>query len=195
MDQHMIDHKNVIFYDTEFSDLDIKKGELLSIGLVSYSGDELYIELEYKNQVNPWVQEHVLPHLTGQQADRLAARTQIRSFIEKHSIGPEKPYLAAYVNQFDSMYWYNLFESPTEHPVFWIPIDFASILFAHGFEPNSMGKDSFFELLKIDKKRYRLHNALDDARLLRETYINFFEYLQQSSSIIRDSSSTKTHRS
>ncbi|OGH65264.1 MAG: hypothetical protein A3J66_03860 [Candidatus Magasanikbacteria bacterium RIFCSPHIGHO2_02_FULL_47_14] len=175
----MIDHKNVIFYDTEFSDLNIRTGELLSIGLVSYSGDELYIELPYNNPVHPWVEEHVLPYLNGKQVDKQTARTEVTSFVQKHSRGAEKPYLVAYVNQFDSMYWYDLFESPTDHPVFWIPIDFASILFAHGFEPNSMGKESFFELLNIEKAKFTAHNALEDARLLRETYVQFFEYIQR----------------
>ncbi len=173
-----MNNKNIIFFDTEFSDLNIKKGELLSVGLVSYSGDELYLELEYSNPVHPWVTEHVLPHLQGNQVDKPTARQQITSFIQKHAFHEEKPYLVAYVNQFDSMFWYDLFESPIDHPVFWIPIDFASILFAHGFEPNSMGKDTFFDLLGLHKSDFTAHNALDDARLLRETYIRFFEYTE-----------------
>ena len=36
---------NVIFYDAEFSNVDPYTGELLSIGMVKVSGEELYLEL------------------------------------------------------------------------------------------------------------------------------------------------------
>lgn len=157
---------NLIFYDTEFSDLNHRTGELLSLGLVKYTGEELYLELDYSGPLHPWVQENVIPNLTGNKVSREEARRQIIEFV-----GTEEPYLMAYVNQFDSMYWYDLFGSPTEHPVYWIPIDFASILFAHGYAPNSLGHHSFFKALGIDKSQYREHNALQDARLLREVYL------------------------
>lgn len=159
---------NVIFYDTEFSDLNHRTGELLSLGLVKYTGEELYLELKYCGALHPWVQKNVLPHLTAATVNYEQAKQQIIDFI-----GAGNPYLVAYVNQFDSMYWYDLFNSPTEHPAYWIPIDFASILFAWGFTPNSFGKDSFFNELGVDKSQYREHNALDDARLLRDVYIKF----------------------
>ncbi len=160
--------ENIVFMDTEFTHLDPKKGELLSIGLIKYTGEELYIEFEYSVDPHPWVVEHVLPTLSGVKVPNDKAREMIREFI-----GPGQPYLMAYVNQFDAMFWYGLFGDPKSHPAFWIPIDFASILFAHGFDPNSMGKDSFFEKLGVDKKSYHLHNALDDTRLLRDVYLKF----------------------
>lgn len=81
----------------------------------------------------------------------------------------------SYVNQFDAIYWYQLFDSPKDHPAYWIPIDFASILFAYGYSPNSLGKDNFYKELGIDNKKYNTHNALDDARLLAEVYKRFIE--------------------
>jgi hypothetical protein len=111
------------------------------------------------------VVEKVLPHLQGNPVSYEVAREKIRAFV-----GDDKPYLMAYVNQFDAMMWYNLFGSPQAHPCYWIPLDFASILFAHGHSPNSMGKHSFFEELGIDKEAYDHHNALDDARMLRDVY-------------------------
>ncbi len=159
---------NVIFYDTEFSDLNMRTGELLSIGMVKYTGEELYLELAYEREVHPWVKKHVLPTLTGKQTAKADAIVQLREFV-----GDGKPYLVSYVNQFDALYWYDLFGSPKDHPAFWIPIDFASILFTEGLDPNSMGKSAFFKSLGVDKEKYTLHNALDDARLLSDTYKQF----------------------
>ena len=53
----------IIFFDTEFTDLNAKTGELLSIGLIKYNGEELYLELESTATPHPWVVEHVLPFL------------------------------------------------------------------------------------------------------------------------------------
>jgi len=161
--------KNIIFLDTEFTDLDVKKGELISIGLVKAGGEELYLELEYEDKPHPWVIENVLPSLTGEKIEKSSAVKILKEFV-----GVENPYMVAYVNQFDSVFWYDLFDSAKEHPFYWIPIDFASILFAHGFDPNSMGKDKFFDNLGIDKTKYSKHNALDDAKLLSATYTAFF---------------------
>lgn len=165
---------NIIFFDTEFTDLDVKTGELLSIGLVKYTGEELYLELESTGPVHPWVVERVLPYLTQEKVGREEAQRQIRAFVGE---APEdqEPYLVAYVNQFDAIFWYKLFGSPQDHPAYWIPIDFASILFGLGYSPNSMGHHDFFAKLGIDKNKYQEHNALGDAKLLREVYLNFFE--------------------
>jgi DNA polymerase III epsilon subunit-like protein len=42
--------KNIVFIDTEFTDLDPYKGELLSVGIVKLSGEELYIEFEQNSE-------------------------------------------------------------------------------------------------------------------------------------------------
>jgi len=162
---------NIIFFDTEFTHLDITKGELLSIGLVKQTGEELYIELEYDGlEIHPWVVKKVLPFLTGNKISREEAKKKLYRFFSGYK---SKPYLMAYVNQFDAVYWYKLFGDPKDHPAFWIPIDFASILFVSGRDPEEMRKDRFFKELGIDKTKYNSHNALDDARLLRDVYHKF----------------------
>lgn len=166
----------IVFFDTEFTHLDHKKGELLSIGLIDEQGRDLYLELEHgpPDTMHPWVVEHVLPYLTGETITRDTACEKIRSFMSE--VG-ESPYLMAYVNQFDAIYWYELFGDPKDHPAFWIPLDFASILFAHGFHPESMRDATFFTRIGIDEKVYQKHNALDDARLLRDVYTKFQQYI------------------
>lgn len=162
---------NIIFFDTEFSNIDTQIGELISIGLVKPTGEELYVELEYDvANVHPWVTDHVLPFLSGDNITKDEAIKKIWDFIGR---GEEKPFLMAYVNQFDSIYWYRLFTDPKEHPVFWIPIDFATILFSFGFNPENMREGEFFDWLGIDTTKYNKHNALDDARKLREVYNKF----------------------
>lgn len=165
--------ENILFYDAEFTDLDPKKGELLSIGMVKPTGEELYLEFEHTKPVHPWVTEHVMPHLEGITFSREDAVRMIRQFV-----GDSEPFLVSYVNQLDAVYWYDLFGSAKDHPAFWIPIDFASIIFGYGFAPNSMGNHKFRKTIgvPIDPDQ-PTHNALDDARLLRKAYKGFFEYI------------------
>ncbi len=65
---------NVIFYDTEFSNLDPYAGEILSIGMVKISGEEIYLELEHTGPVGDWVKEHIIPTLKDPRVTREDAR-------------------------------------------------------------------------------------------------------------------------
>ena len=166
---------NIIFLDTEFTTLDPAKGQLISIGLIKQNGKQLYLELEYdENTLESWVKKNVIPSLTGDQISREVAQKKIERFIGNKV---EKPYLVAYVNQFDAIYWYKLFGSAKKHPAFWVPIDFASILFGLGYKPNSLGSHKFLKDLGVEKSGYTEHNALDDARMLRDVYNALFAKL------------------
>ena len=92
---------NIVFFDTEFSSLDPYKGEILSIGLVKFNGEELYLELEYKGEVSDWVKENILKELSGPKASRKEASQKITDFI-----GKGKPYAVSYVNSFDMIYFH-----------------------------------------------------------------------------------------
>lgn len=160
---------NVIFFDTEFSSLDFTRGEMLSFGFVKSSGEELYLELEFDGEVDEWPRENILPGLKQDKVSREHAALMVKDFI-----GEDKPYLVAYVNQFDMMYFYKLFGLENFNEKFnWIPIDFASILFSHGINPEILveREKSFFDKMGIDLTKYHQHNALDDARLLKEVYL------------------------
>ena len=162
---------NIIFFDTEFSSLNPYKGEILSIGLVKLNGEELYIELEYNGEVDKWVKENVTPFLIEEKVSRKECVRRIEKFV-----GDKKPYMLAYVNQFDTIYFYKLFGTEN-NPFHWIPIDFASMLFAVGVNPEEFNenKNKFCKRLGVDFSKYQEHNALDDARLLREIYLKFIE--------------------
>ncbi len=161
---------NIIFYDAEFTSLRPREAELLSLALVKITGEELYLELESAAPLDLWVEKNVIPSLKEEKVSRQEARESITRFV-----GNTCPYIVAYVNQFDSVYWYDLFESPKDHPVFWIPIDFASILFANGYDPVSLNKQRFYEELGLRREDYGKHHALEDARLLKDVYLRFME--------------------
>jgi DNA polymerase III epsilon subunit-like protein len=163
--------KNIIFFDTEFSSLDLRKGEILSLAFIKLNGEELYLELEFSGVVDEWPKKNILPNLTKDKVSKEQAIKLIEQFI-----GNDKPYVVAYVNQFDMAYFYNLFDLDNFNDKFsWIPIDYASIFFSLGINPDVLvdRKKSFFDKLQIDLSKYTQHNALDDAKLLREIYLKF----------------------
>lgn len=153
--------ENVIFVDTEFSGLEFYLGDLLSIGMVKLDGSELYLELEFHGPVNDWVRDNVLPLLKGPKVSREEAGQRIKDFV-----GESKPYMVTDVGGYDALYLYKLL-GIEKQPFHWQPIDFASMLFAHGINPDQELADYF----GVDKSKFQSHNALDDARLLREVYL------------------------
>lgn len=162
--------KNIIFVDTEFSTLDPYKGEILSIGIVKLNGKSLYLELEFDGQVSPWVKEHIIPTLKGKKVSRKKAIQMISNFV-----GKKKPYAVGFIPEHDTLYFYKLF-GIDKHPFYWFPIDFASILFSQGISPENYFKKNFLKKLGIDTAKYKhTHNALDDANLLKEVFLNFFK--------------------
>ncbi|MFC1656922.1 exonuclease domain-containing protein [Patescibacteria group bacterium] len=160
--------KELVFLDTEFSSLNPYKGEILSIGLVKENGDELYSELEFDGEVDDWVKENILPNLKQEKLSKIEVKKQVKKFINN-----TKPYLVAFVNQFDVVYLHKLLgKEDFNNTFFWISIDFASILYIKGYDPEEYFKNQkeFVKKLGINPDKYIQHNALDDAKLLRETY-------------------------
>lgn len=166
--------ENLIFFDTEFSCLDPYAGEILSIGMVKMSGDELYLEIEHKGEVSAWVKTKILPSLTEQKVGRDEAREKILAFA-----GSTRPFLISYVAEYDAPFLYKLLGVNDAHgnrdlPYHWIVLDFAPMLFVLGKDPTNFPSESKHALAKelgIDLAKYRPHHALDDAKLLREVYM------------------------
>ncbi len=161
---------DIVFFDAEFTGHDIANDNLMAIGMVSLDGErEMYFELEYdENFVNDWVRENVVPYLTGNKISHEDARKQIGDFC-----GKSDPHLVATVNQYDMAFWHKLFAGEKE-PIHRIPIDFASMLFAVGLTPAREidgEKANFYAQFGIDLNNYKVHNALDDAKLMRDLYI------------------------
>ncbi len=157
--------------DSEFSTNDPYEGEILSIAFVKVKGEELYLELEFDGKANEWVEKNILPKLTQEKFTKKDAQDKIRKFV-----GDSRPCIVTYVTPFDVVYLHKLFESKTieDTPFYWMPIDFSSILFGLGINPevyHREGKEEFYEAIELDTDQFHTHNALDDARLLREVYL------------------------
>lgn len=169
------EQKNILFLDTEFTDLNPYKGEILSIGMVKLSGEELYIELEHKGESSDWVKKHILKMLDGPKFSREQAVEQVREFL-----GDEMPFAVAFVDNYDVIYLTKIFGAG-KLPFKWMTIDFASILFAVGINPvkyqlDGEGAKDFYKKIGVDVKKYRHHHALDDARLLREVWLKLTSF-------------------
>jgi len=158
--------KNIVFVDTEFSDLDPYKGELLSVGMVKPTGEELYFELEYDGEYSGWVTEHILPTLTDPKVSREIAKKKIRDFL-----GTSQPYLLAFINQYDDVYMSKLFLGE-EKPYNYMPLDLASILFFNGIDPQGEVEKA----LGLELPNYREHHALDDAKWVRDIYLKLLKW-------------------
>src|SRR3989344_1645652 len=146
--------KNIIFFDTEFSSNDPYEGEILSIGLVKLNGDSLYLELDHKGPVDKWVKKNILPTLNAEKVKSTKAIKRIKKFV-----GKKKPFAVTYVNQYDIIYLHKLFKSKNidDLPFYWIPIDFASVLFGNGINPKSYypsDKSNFFKELGVDSSKF-----------------------------------------
>ncbi len=169
---------NIIFFDTEFSTLDPRTGEILSIGMVKMTGEELYLEIDHTSEVSEWVKENVLPLLSGEKVGPEEAEQKIFEFV-----GDTHSFLMSYVIAFDAPFLYKLLgvnenKGNRELPFHWIILDFASILFAAGENPTAFVENEKMKLLQkldIASPSYREHHALDDAKLLREVYLKFVE--------------------
>jgi hypothetical protein len=154
MNLQPFERKNLIFIDTEFSDLDPYRGEILSIGIVKMNGEELYIELESDSHASEWVKKHILKTLDGPKFSRLQAVNQIKGFL-----GNTQPFAVAFVDNYDVIYITKLFGAG-KLPFRWMTIDLASVLFAVGVNPvkyqldNETAKD-FYKKLGIDTRLLR----------------------------------------
>jgi len=158
---------NIIFMDAEFSSIDPNTGEIISMGMIKPKGEELYLEIEYNpDSLDKWVKKNVAPSLSGKTVNKSQAKKLIENFI-----GDNEPYIITYIGQFDTVFYWKLFGIPKDKPTYryWFPIDFASLLFFYNINPkNYLTKQE--SLGNISASGAKKHNALYDARLLREAY-------------------------
>lgn len=162
--------RNLIFIDTEFTSLNPVTGEILSLGIVKLSGEELYLELACSAAPDAWVTKNIIPMLKDKKVSVEEAKKQIQKFIGKIA-----PFAIAYVDNYDSLYFVKLFGAG-KLPFKWLTIDFSSILFANGISPmRALATESdakkFYRSLGVDASKYRQHHALDDAKLLRDVWL------------------------
>ncbi|MCY6957882.1 3'-5' exonuclease family protein [Clostridium brassicae] len=160
--------RKLIFMDGEFTKLTTKGVNFLSLALITEEGKELYLEIEQdKNDIDPWVQENVIPLLNGNAVTKEEAKEEIIEFV-KENYGEDKPVLVADVNQFD---WNGICElfGVWDIPFFYIPIDFSSILFTKGIDID-VDRIELAKNLGISIEGFKQHNALTDTKILKATW-------------------------
>lgn len=184
--------ENVIFMDGEFTELSENGTQFISIALVKPNGDSYFaINADYDSgNCTEWVKENILRPLYietvhGDARNELTAldfhkvfgksKSQIAKEI-KSFVGDSKPYLVADVNQFDWMGICGIF-GIWNVPFFYIPIDFASILWGKGIDPD-VNREEFAKEQGIDVSNFKKHNALDDAKMLKALYMNIISELR-----------------
>ncbi len=163
-------NENIVFMDGEFAKLKPDGIDLLSIALIKTTGEELYLELDHKGKIGEWEKKNVIPKFNQSKVSKKEAVKLIKEFI-----GKEKPYIVAYVNQFDWMGICKLFgvkdvKGISEMPFKWIPIDFASILFGRGIKVSETKMMEIAKKYNISTSKDEEHNALSDARVLKKLY-------------------------
>lgn len=102
------------WFDTEFIE-DGRTIELISIGVVAEDGREFYAEcIECDlNRASPWVEENVIPHLTGERYFRDEIAERLREFCG------DKPEIWAYYADYDWVALCQLFGTMMELPPGW----------------------------------------------------------------------------
>lgn len=151
-----------IFYDCEF----LERGpgfplELISIGLVTEDGRELYranAELDLA-KLTPWLREHVLPQLPPPGDPAWRTRAQIAADVRR-LVGEAIPELWGDCAAYDHVLFAQLFGDMTGWPHGWP-------YFTHELAQlrESVGNP------ELPKNEGRPHHALDDARWVRDAWV------------------------
>ena len=156
-----------VFFDTEFTSLG-SDPRLLSVGLVSADGQELYLELTdgwTDSKCSPWVREHVLPMLgKGEQLTRHDAGKRIGDWLTAFTI---QPTLLGDTDWDTTLLTQLLGESGLTRAGFRVELlAFQSREQAKSFEA---AKKLYFQLQKATP-----HHALTDARAFMSAWTEIF---------------------
>lgn len=163
-----------IFFDTEFTGLH-QHTTLISIGLISEDGRMFYAELlDYdKGQVDNWIQENVIAHLTREYS---GTTETIKQKLETWLSGFDTVEMWSDCLSYDwvlfCQLWGHAFNIPKN--VYYIPFDICTLLKVKGIDPDiNREKFAFGECLQEMKDQK--HNALWDAKVIRACYEKLIE--------------------
>lgn len=139
----------MLFLDTEFNG---HGGELISIALASTEGDEFYevVKVPSMRRMHPWVQANVIPKLDKEAIGGEAVRACLRHFLRQR---PGEPIFADW--PVDFIHMLSLFANPNDPEQSFCP------------------ELTMYLLHNADYPHVKNHNALYDAKSLRDTYMAF----------------------
>jgi len=168
-----------VFFDTEFTGLH-QNTTLISIGLVTQDDDKFYAEFtDYdKNQVDDWIQENVIDNLWNgivkdptveKRYDYVNSTTKrikiyLEDWFEKISDG-EKLEMWSDCYAYDWMLFNQLFGHAFNIPkcIYYIPFDISTLMKIKNVDPD-INREEFVNITGPK------HNALHDAKVIRECY-------------------------
>lgn len=171
-----------IFFDTEFTGLH-KNTTLVSIGLITESGETFYAELtDYdKMQVNEWLEKNVISNLNipdkhGKQSvntfkgNKEYIADKLKSWLWNfRDIEMWSDCLA-----YDWVLFIDLFGGAFDLPrnIYYIPFDICTLMKIKGVDPD-INREEFSELTLTEETRK--HNALWDAKVIKACYEKLME--------------------
>lgn len=176
-----------LFLDMEFTGLH-QKTTLVSIAVVSEDGRSFYAEaVDYdRSQVSPWIQDNIISKLNLRKPEgpypltelgfdwnisgtRLQISRFLRTWLEQFGTVEVWGDVLAY----DWVLFCELFEAidtaeRLPRNVYYIPFDIATLMRAKGIDPDINRRE--FSGLELPG-----HNALNDARMIREIFFKLWE--------------------
>lgn len=165
--------------DCEFTGLH-KNTTLISIGMVSDDGHEIYCELkDYdKDQIDEWLQENVIDNLLFNDYTNLRKRFGSVTFVkgDKEEVAQAiQDWLSKYKTvelwsdcmHYDIVLFQDLFGGAFDVPenVYYIPFDISTLFKVYGIDPD-IDREAFIDTPIEGRK----HNSLYDARVIRACY-------------------------
>ena len=155
-----------IFFDTEFTGLH-QGTTLISIGMIAEDGRELYCELnDYdKTQIDEWLRDNVIANLHNTNPiNTEQLREAIEGFIEPYDNVEIWSDCLSYDWVLFNQIWGHAFNIPKS--IYYIPFDLCTLFKIKGIDPD-VRREEYAEMTNGSQK----HNALWDAKVIRECYL------------------------
>ena len=155
-----------VFMDCEFTGLH-QGTTLISIGMIAEDGRELYCELnDYdKSQIDDWLKDNVIANLHNTNLiNTEQLRKAIEEFIEPYDTVEIWSDCLSYDWVLFNQIWGHAFNIPKA--IYYIPFDLCTLFKVKGIDPD-VSREKYAGMTKGSQK----HNALWDAKVIRECYL------------------------
>lgn len=188
--ENLLKKRTKVFFDTEFTGLH-QNTTLISIGLISECGKTFYAEfLDFdESQINDWLRENVLTNMQYLWHRNNEPKQMIRYSTSENKLENVKVFgksdiikssIEEWLSQFKEVemwsdclsYDWVLFNQIFGHAfnipknVYYIPFDICTLFKIKGIDPD-VSREEYAGMTEGSQK----HNALWDAKVIRECYL------------------------
>jgi hypothetical protein len=175
----------LVFLDAEYTGQHAST-TLVSVGLVTLDGDELYVTLDDydERQVTPWLREHVLSVIDPDtRVSSREAYRRISEWLDRYAAGDRVHLVSAGLGSdlllFFELWKHGIADGRPFHVLHDVPaqlshaqhFDLNTLLFACGHDP-----DADRDLFVAGRVRGHRHDALHDARVVRECFLTLLAH-------------------